>query len=385
MRRSLRWLFGRCLPIGLASQLVFGCFDYSPLTIEADEIETVYVGSGGHMFQALDAQTGQKKWEVSLNEDILTLPATSNGLVFIADPHHFYAISAKNGARQWEFNTGVRPSSIYRPVTDGQTVFLLGNNNNTIYALDAQTGAKRWSNQSAVFLRQGGWFSGPAIADGTIYVGGTDSTLHALDAQTGATRWRFRAKSTFQSRPLVVGSVVYAGCYDGKLYVLDAQTGQKKWETVIGGYVQSPRIVGDLLYVTNWSELFAVDAQTGNRRWQYQPHIYQNYTGSASLLSINNGVVYGGFVPLDWNDGFMYTVDAATGTPKRDLWPWPGGHNDWITCAQVDKGVLYTTSRDNTVRAMDPQTGTVKWSYRADSYLTYSLGLVSKQGKLIEP
>ena len=55
-----------------------------------------------------------------------------------------------------------------------------------VYALDASTGAKRWS-----YTTGGSVITSPAVANGVVYVGSFDCNVYALDASTGAELWSY--------------------------------------------------------------------------------------------------------------------------------------------------------------------------------------------------
>jgi outer membrane protein assembly factor BamB len=66
-----------------------------------------------------------------------------------------------------------------------------------------------------------GSFSGtgsPAVANGVVYVGSYDGKLYALDAVTGALKWSYATGHHFSSNPAVANGVVYVGSWDGTLY-----------------------------------------------------------------------------------------------------------------------------------------------------------------------
>jgi eukaryotic-like serine/threonine-protein kinase len=48
-----------------------------------------------------------------------------------------------------------------------------------VYALDAATGALRWS-----YTTGGSVQSSPAVADGTVYIGSEDANVYALNARS---------------------------------------------------------------------------------------------------------------------------------------------------------------------------------------------------------
>jgi outer membrane protein assembly factor BamB len=76
-------------------------------------------------------------------------------------------------------------------------------------------GAKRWSFPGA-FVQ-----SIPAMANGVVYICSEDKNniVYALNAATGAEKWSFSATNGGTgSSPAVANGVVYVGSYDGNVY-----------------------------------------------------------------------------------------------------------------------------------------------------------------------
>ncbi|MBP7615386.1 MAG: PQQ-binding-like beta-propeller repeat protein, partial [Steroidobacteraceae bacterium] len=116
-----------------------------------------------------------------------------------------------------------------------------------VYAIDARTGARRWTYDPEV---EGAWARrtccdavnrGVALWKGTIYVGTLDGWLVALDAATGKLRWRVdtlidRTRSySITGAPRVAGDNVVIGNGGAELGVrgyvsaYDATTGRLSW------------------------------------------------------------------------------------------------------------------------------------------------------------
>ncbi|MGB9963218.1 PQQ-binding-like beta-propeller repeat protein (plasmid) [Halobacterium sp. MBLA0001] len=73
-----------------------------------------------------------------------------------------------------------------------------------MYALDAESGERRWTFETARGLR-----TGPAVASGTVYVRNTDGVLYAVNAADGTEQWRLEMDGPTGSAPTVVGDTVY--------------------------------------------------------------------------------------------------------------------------------------------------------------------------------
>jgi outer membrane protein assembly factor BamB len=60
--------------------------------------------------------------------------------------------------------------------------------------------------------------SSPALANGVVYIGSEDDSVYALNAATGAKLWSYKTGNQVFSSPTVVNGVVYVGSGDGNMY-----------------------------------------------------------------------------------------------------------------------------------------------------------------------
>lgn len=131
----------------------------------------------------------------------------------------------------------------------------------------------------------------PIIVNGTMYVTSAFNHVYALDAQTGKKKWHYKHKmgpiTTYCCGPNNRGvfpyeGKLYMGTLDSKLIALDAATGKKVWESQIAdpelGYSETmaPTVVdGKVLIGTNGGEygirgfVKAFDADTGKLIWTF--------------------------------------------------------------------------------------------------------------------
>ena len=166
----------------------------------------------------------------------------------------------------------------------------------------------------------------PAVVDGTVYVPEAGGTLRALDAATGATRWS-RAVSTYtgitgdstRSTPAVVGGNLYFGnrvssTKGAQVVSVSAADGALRWATVVdpsslAKITAAPTVVGGVVYLgissndersgncCGWrGSVVALDAVTGAVRWRTMT-VPTGYTGgavwsSAPAVDTAEGLVY---------------------------------------------------------------------------------------------
>jgi len=140
---------------------------------------------------------------------------------------------------------------------------------------------------------QRGQESTPLVIDGVMYITSAWSKVFALDAKTGAARWSFDPKVAGQSAINACCDTVnrgvaawkgrlYLGTLDGRLIALDANTGRPVWETMtvpVGRrytITGAPRVWNGLVFIGNGGGemgirgyVSAYDAASGKLRWRF--------------------------------------------------------------------------------------------------------------------
>ena len=90
-------------------------------------------------------------------------------------------------------------------------------------------------------------------------------TFHAVDAETGAVRWSNNVSGAYSS-PVAAGGVVYVATGEGALAAVNASNGHLKWSVPgVTNTWAGPAVDGGLAFgVTESGTLTAVDASTGD-------------------------------------------------------------------------------------------------------------------------
>jgi outer membrane protein assembly factor BamB len=260
--------------------------------------DLVYVGSTDGSLYAINRADGTQRWKFDSEGPIASSPAVSGGLVYVSSlDGNVYAVDAGTGARRWSFATG------------GERRFTAPG----IHGAMPRT--ERMPDPFDVFL------SSPAVASGTVYIGSGDQRVYALDAATGAVRWSFATGDVVHASPAVADGVVYIGSWDRNLYALEAATGRERWRYTTGndttiynqiGIASSAAVAGGMVFVGGRDGHFhAVDAKTGEPRWTH------DNKGGWTIASpaVKDGVVY-----FPTSDGRRFkALDAATGAVRIDL------------------------------------------------------------------
>ena len=96
-----------------------------------------------------------------------------DGVVYVGSrDNYLYALDADSGDLRWQYKTG-RDVESSPAVVDG--VVYVGSLDNYVYALDADSGQLRWRYETGRDV-----YSSPAVVAGVVYVGSVDNYVYAL-------------------------------------------------------------------------------------------------------------------------------------------------------------------------------------------------------------
>ena len=279
---------------------------------------------------ALPAFAQEPSWQRLINSDKEPQNWMSYGGNYSA--HRFSALNQINreNVKQlipvWAFPTGeLRGGLNATPIVVDGVMYLMGPMNR-IFAINAATGEKLWTYiyklpQMPIPYNPGS--RGLAVAYGKIYFGTLDNHVVALDAKTGREIWDVEVQDVRQcgcnitSAPLVVKDKVIVGntggenAHRGYLNAYDAKTGKHLWRFYT---IPGP---GEPGYET-W----------GEKMWKY---------GGAPTWLVGS------------YDAELNLLYWGVGNPSSDFYDeFRPGDN------------LYT----NSIIALDPDTGKLKWHYQ---------------------
>ncbi len=264
-----------------------------------------------------------------------------------------------NVHKAWETKAGAGTRGQYlklTPVVQNNVVYAVGNGGR-VTAVTTQ-GQRLWQMNSRLHLT-----SGPAVANGMVYVGSEDGHVIAVDARNGALRWKASVGSGVFAAPAVHGKYLVVNCLGSKLYALDANSGALLWN-----YFQqnpfltlrsssSPQINGNMV-VAGFpdGELVAFNLRNGTIIWRTQQAIAQGLGELQRVVDIDadpqirNGVIYA----VSYQ-GQITAISLANGQTlwQRNLSAYSG--------LAVDSQSVYVTASDGTVWAISRQSGKVIW------------------------
>jgi len=241
----------------------------------------------------------------------------------------------------WPPQSSLRFDASYQPVVLGRKVFIASSVNDSVSALDIETGKREW-----IFYTGGPVRFAPAGYSGRIFFASDDGYFYCVNAETGEIVWKFngapadrsvlgngRLISMWPARggPVLKNGTVYfaAGIWPFmgvSLYALEADTGNVIWKNEKSGYlfIKQPHsgsafsgcapqgylaAAGDMLLVPNGrAKPACFNRKTGE--FIYFHHGGWRYAGGCEVWASGKYFFNGG-----------RTYDLETGKTRKELSP----------------------------------------------------------------
>jgi outer membrane protein assembly factor BamB len=392
----------------------FGAFAASPVVSG----NIVYMQDLESNVTAVDLESGKVLWETPMNDPDQGPNGVTvdEGKVFGATSTTAFALDASSGKVLWEtklttipkeaidMSPGVHEGLVYvSTVPTDVTAAYNGGIAGVLWAMDAETGAKKWhfdtapkglwSKQNKTINAGGGlWYAPSFDEEGGMYVGignpvpfpgvegqpwgasrpgpnlYTDSMVK-LDAKTGKLDWYHQVTPhdvydwDFQDPPILTeigGKKVAIGAgKSGQVVALDAQTGQVVWQTAVGKH--NGHDDDGLLAMRGETEKLPKEAEIwpGILGGVIAPMAASKTTLFVPVvnhpLTVANGVEIGEGEEIG---GEMVALDIATG---KELWSDEYEAPAFGAPVAVNDMVFFATY-DGTLHGLEAEGGNEVWS-----------------------
>ncbi len=284
----------------------------------------------------------------------------------------------------------------------GGKLYTLGNENDkdTLWCLDAQSGAEVWryTYDSPLDPKYypGGPSSTPTVRDGAVYILSKAGLAQCLDAETGKLRWQrdvvaagtTRPKWGYASSALIIDNIVYFNVGKNGM-ALQASDGSAVWNSGVGtsGYASPVQFTrGDISMLAMFGEtaLSGVEQKTGNVVWTipWKTNFGEN---TPDPIIIDNHI----FVSTGHGLGSSLFTLPTTGEPQ-EVWNNKelGNH---LASSVVYKDHIYgfngrVNKKDGHLGCLEIATGKQLWSTAVRGSLILAgdrLVILSLSGELI--
>lgn len=277
--------------------------------------------------------------------------------------NHTIALDAATGAQRWSrpFGAGGKP-----PIVAGGVCYLA--NRDSICAVDAASGAIGWQRP----LRNNTMGSpDPMFGAGLVFTAdvgpGSKTSVYALDHRTGNIRWRSSLDFQFEYMQYTSGWLAVSTFYIGSQFaVLDARSGEIRYRqpglfltlanhsptdsagiSVLDGHFIMGREPGPANYTTS-NVTYSFDPRTRN---------IVTYPSSSAVFAASKTILFTG---IDSGQPLGQSLQAVNIGNGELLWSMPQPGNGISRVAPYGDIVLAVT--DTGATGMSPATGKTIWS-----------------------
>ncbi|HEY72434.1 MAG TPA: PQQ-binding-like beta-propeller repeat protein [Thermoflexia bacterium] len=303
-------------------------------------------------------------------------------VLYAADMEQVQALDVADGEPVWAFpkNTEDDGRGVFyvTPAVDKEHVVVasqvpstgfFSQPKNVVWALESDTGREMWRFDEAA----GQYVEGGALGGGLFVIGNGDGNVYALDVESGDLEWQFETGHRVWATPLIISDTVYVGSMDRHLYALNLSDGKVRWDFHAGGaFAGTPALRNGTLYVGAFDDKFyAIDAETGTERWVFSGENW--FWGGPAVY---DDVIY----TVDVN-GNVYALDDA----GKQIWREPLGVLVRAGPALTEDGsMLFVTSEDGTLYALDTADGFELWSVESEGQM-FSPPVVDETAVYVTP
>jgi outer membrane protein assembly factor BamB len=217
----------------------------------------LFFGTTGGKFYCVDQNKGDMVWEFQIpnnihRKGIRSSAALANGLVlFGADDGNVYALDAETGKKRWTFSLN---APIAAPVSINGDRAFCGSLAGRFAVLSLSSGTLLWQIEEGASL-----YASPGYTENEVLLTTTSGFVLSCGMSDGSVLWRKQLGSVINTSPVVSGEVAFVGTLDKHLYALNTQSGEILWQADLPGRMKTtPALAkGRLIVATDSKEVIA--------------------------------------------------------------------------------------------------------------------------------
>ncbi len=185
----------------------------TPIIIENRLFIAADTGTG----YCIDRLTGKILWSRWIKSKSPAGPSYDEGMVYYpSDNGTVSCLDAKMGEMKFQIELN---EPLMSKAAVGDYIYLSGANGG-FFALDKMTGKPRWAKEFPWPI----WTS-PTVDGKSVFIGDNGGYLRALDVDSGKILWEFKSDGVIVSSPIVVGEFLLFASLDRNIYCLDKKNG----------------------------------------------------------------------------------------------------------------------------------------------------------------
>ena len=210
----------------------------------------VLVTNEAGVLTSLRQSDGAENWKYEIEAPLRCAPTVVAGRALLAGcDQKLHMVNAESGTAvgtlEIDSQTGSTPAAL------GGRVFF-GTEAGTLYAIDVDQPepAVAWTYRDP--LRGQSIRCAAAVDERLVVYGSHGKSVYALDPQTGERKWDFATKSRVEAGPVIAGDRVVVATAKGRLYLLDVADGSEVGQyDAGGGFLASQCVVDGRVLIGN--------------------------------------------------------------------------------------------------------------------------------------
>jgi outer membrane protein assembly factor BamB len=285
--------------------------------------------------RAFAADTGAQIWEHQVRGENSPRETLYGGGVSF-DNGRLYVTNGAGDAAALDAATGnqiwmVKPGGPLRgsPTIGNDTVWVLSQDSQ-LYALNVDTGERRWNAAGSFELSGVFGAASPAFAQSTLVAGFSSGELTAYRFENGQVTWQDALARTgisttvgqlsdIDADPVIDNGRVFAIGQGGRMVAIELITGQRVWELNAAG-LSTPAVAGEWVFVvTDHAQLLAVARSSGKVRWISQLPRWRNEHNHSGPIFWRGPVLAGNRLVLVSSRGQIVFASPVDGTVQQTI------------------------------------------------------------------
>lgn len=318
----------------------------------------------------------KEQWKKDSGVGIYCSPVVNGKFCYIGNTiGQMTCYELNSGKHRWTFQGG---GKIIGTAAIAKNVVIFGSTDHNIYGINAKTGKLIWkvpTNEA-----QMGCIS---VKGTTAFVAGSDHKMRAINVKTGQEVWTWTGIEGYVvCKPLIWDGKVIFGAWDNTVYALDQKTGQKiwTWDHLKGHMHYSaagvwPVANKEAVFVVDPERaMTAIDLKTGRELWRTKQSKVRESLG----ISADHKRLFA----KTMQDSIM-CYEARTDCPK-ELWATNAGfgYEHATTMLPVKEGIVYSSTKDGLVIALNDKTGKMLWEHKVGNSFINTVTPIGK-GKIL--
>lgn len=273
----------------------------------------VYVADRKGLVEALDTETGKRRWKTDTDALISSGPGVGDELVLVGTSDgELIALNAEDGDIRWRIAV---TSEILAIPKEHLGVVIVQTVDGNLSGYDSDSGNRLWVFDRTVPALTLRGTSDPLIIDDIVMAGFANGKIVALDIRSGRQVWEAtvavpRGRSELErlvdvdANPVVYDGVLYVISFQGQLAAVSLENGAVLWSRELSSF-SGLAVDNAQVYVTDAiSQLWALEKNSGRSMWKQDVLLHRAVTGP---VRFDDYVVVGDYA------GYLHLFDVADG------------------------------------------------------------------------